>query len=230
MREYIFNKKEKATHIKYAGIFVYIGIEIANILLYMLYNKIRFDGTNVIEIILIFFVPIFLNKKYFVCLLAAIIGKYLIYLFVLEEVKAFMFLIMYTLVLIVAYIILNRFLQYLSAVKESIKIASESQQLAVIGKMAATVGHEIKNPLASLKGFTQLQREKHEEDPIYKRMILEIENMNNMISELMEVATCKPSVYKQHDVGEIVLQAAATLREKCVSQMFSSFLMWKEIR
>ena len=53
-------------------------------------------------------------------------------------------------------------------------------------------------------------------------MILEIENMNNMISELMEVATCKPSVYKQHDVGEIVLQAA-TLREKCVSQMFSYF-------
>ena len=56
-----------------------------------------------------------------------------------------MFLIMYTLVLIAAYIILNRFIQYLSAVKESIKIASESQKLAVIGKMAATVGHEIKN-------------------------------------------------------------------------------------
>jgi hypothetical protein len=36
-----------------------------------------------------------------------------------------------------------------------------------------------------------MQREKHEEDPIYKRMIFEIENMNNMISELMEVATCK---------------------------------------
>ena len=105
-------------------------------------------------------------------------------------------------------------LQYLSAVKESIAIASESQKLAVIGKMAATVGHEIKNPLASLKGFTQLQREKHEEDPIYKRMIFEIENMNNMISELMEVATCKPSIYKKHDVGKIVLQVITSLRGK----------------
>ena len=66
-------------------------------------------------------------------LLSSIVGKYLIYLFVLEEVKAFMFLIMYTLMLIAAYIILNRFLQYLSAVK-SIAIASESQKLAVIGK------------------------------------------------------------------------------------------------
>ncbi|MGE7883150.1 ATP-binding protein [Bacillus sp. NPDC094077] len=207
-------KKEKASVVKYACIFAYIGIEIANILSYVFYSKAVFDGTNVIEIILIFFVPIFLNKKYFVFLLSTIIGKYLIYLFVLEEAKAFMFLIMHSLLLIATYIILNQFLQYLFAVKESIKVAGESQKLAVIGKMAATVGHEIKNPLASLKGFTQLQREKHEEDPIYKRMIFEIENMNNMISELMEVATCKPSIYKKHNVGEIVLQAATTLREK----------------
>lgn len=207
-------KKEKASAVKYACIFVYIGIEIANILSYVLYSKAVFGGTNVIEFILIFFVPIFLNKKYFVFLLSTIIGKYLIYLFVLEEVKAFMPLIMYTLLLIAVYIILNRFLQYLSAIKESIKMASDSQKLAVIGKMAATVGHEIKNPLASLKGFTQLQREKHEEDPIYKRMIFEIENMNNMINELMEVATCKPSIYKKHDVGEIVSQVTTTLREK----------------
>ncbi|TCW56630.1 hypothetical protein EC917_104353 [Bacillus thuringiensis] len=207
-------KKEKANLVKYACVFAYIGIEIVNILSYMLYNEAAFDGVNIIEIIFIFFVPIFLNKKYFVFVLSTIVGKYVIYLFVLKEVKGFMFLIMYTLVLIAAYIILNRFIQYLSAVKESIKIASESQKLAVIGKMAATVGHEIKNPLASLKGFTQLQREKHGEDPIYKQMIFEIENMNSMISELMEVATCKPSIYKKHNIGEIVLQAVTILREK----------------
>lgn len=207
-------KKEKANLVKYAWIFVYMAIEIANIFSYVFYNKAAFDATNIIEIILIFFVPIFLNKKFYVCLLSTITGKYLIYLFVLEEVKAFMFLIMCTLMLIAAYIILIRFLQYLSAVKESIAIASESQKLAVIGKMAATVGHEIKNPLASLKGFTQLQREKHEEDPVYKRMIFEIENMNNMISELMEVSTCKPSIYKKHDVGKIGLQVITSFREK----------------
>ncbi|WP_242241113.1 ATP-binding protein [Bacillus cereus group sp. BfR-BA-01309] len=207
-------KKEKANLVKYTCVFAYIGIEIVNILSYMLYNEAAFDGVNIIEIIFIFFVPIFLNTKYFVFVLSTIVGKYIIYLFVLKEVKGFMFLIMYTLVLIAAYIILNRFIQYLSAVKESIKVASESQKLAVIGKMAATVGHEIKNPLASLKGFTQLQREKHGEDPIYKQMIFEIENMNNMISELMEVATCKPSVYKKHNIGEIALQAVTIVREK----------------
>ncbi|PDR82595.1 two-component sensor histidine kinase, partial [Bacillus cereus] len=50
-------KKEKANLVKYACLFAYIGIEIANILSYMLYNKAAFDGVNIIEIILIFFVP-----------------------------------------------------------------------------------------------------------------------------------------------------------------------------
>ena len=27
--------------------------------------------------------------------------------------------------------------------------------------------------------------------------------MNNMISELMEVATCKPSIYKKHDLEKL---------------------------
>lgn len=77
-------------------------------------------------------------------LLSSIVGKYLIYLFVLEEIKAFMFLIMCTLMLIVVYIILNRFLQYLSAVKESIAIASESQKLAVIGKWQRLLDMKLK--------------------------------------------------------------------------------------
>ncbi|HDR8116712.1 TPA: two-component sensor histidine kinase, partial [Bacillus cereus] len=78
-------KKEKANLVKYAWIFAYIAIEIANIFAYVFYNKAAFDATNIIEIILIFFVPIFLNKKFYVFLLSSIVGKYLIYLFVLEE-------------------------------------------------------------------------------------------------------------------------------------------------
>ncbi|BCD25668.1 hypothetical protein BC30090_4565 [Bacillus cereus] len=40
----IFNKKEKVNFVKYACVFAYIGIEIANIFSYMLYNEAAFDG------------------------------------------------------------------------------------------------------------------------------------------------------------------------------------------
>ncbi|HHT7190233.1 TPA: ATP-binding protein, partial [Bacillus cereus] len=52
-------KKEKASLVKYACMFAYIGIEITNIFSHVLYNTVAFDGTNVIEIIFIFFIPIF---------------------------------------------------------------------------------------------------------------------------------------------------------------------------
>ncbi|MES5929084.1 ATP-binding protein [Bacillus cereus group sp. MG9] len=210
---YLF-ERGKAHLVKYTYLFAYMIAEIFNIGWYAFHNKIAFDEGNIIEFIFIFFVPIFLSKRYLFMLTPFLIGKYMIYLFVFGELNLFTPLVMNMLLLFVSYIILNRFLQYLSAVKKSITEASQSQKLAVIGKMAATVGHEIKNPLASLKGFTQLQKEKHKKDATYGQMIIEIENINNMISELMEVATCKPSVYEKHIVSDVLIQAVANMREK----------------
>ncbi|MES5891952.1 MULTISPECIES: ATP-binding protein [Bacillus cereus group] len=210
---YLF-ERGKAHLVKYTYLFAYMIAEIFNIGWYAFHNKIAFDEGNIIEFIFIFFVPIFLSKRYLFMLTPFLIGKYMIYLFVFGELNLFTPLVMNMLLLFVSYIILNRFLQYLSAVKKSIAEASQSQKLAVIGKMAATVGHEIKNPLASLKGFTQLQKEKHKKDATYGQMIIEIENINNMISELMEVATYKPSVYEKHIVSDVLIQAVANMREK----------------
>lgn len=210
---YLF-EREKAYLVKYTYLFAYMIAETFNIGWYAFHNTIAFDEGNVIEYIFIFFVPIFLSKRYLFVLAPFLIGKYMIYLFVFGELNLFMSLVINMVLLFVSFIILNRFLQYLSAVKGRIAEASQSQKLAVIGKMAATVGHEIKNPLASLKGFTQLQKEKHEKDATYEQMILEIENMNNMISELMEVATCKPSVYEKHIVSDVLVQAVENMRGK----------------
>ena len=40
---------------------------------------------------------------------------------------------------------------------------AEQQQLAVLGRMSAVLAHEIRNPLASLKGHAQLLAEQLEE-------------------------------------------------------------------
>ncbi|PGZ09999.1 two-component sensor histidine kinase [Bacillus cereus] len=210
---YVF-EQGKAYLVKYIYIFAYVIAESFNIGWYAFHNKIAFDEGNIIEFVFIFFVPIFLSKRYVFMLAPFLIGKYMIYLFVFDELNLFIALTMNIVLLFVSYIMLNRFLQYFSAVKKSITEASQAQKLAVVGKMAATVGHEIKNPLASLKGFTQLQKEKHEKDATYGQMITEIENMNNMVSELMEVATCKPSVYEKHIVSDVLVQAVEHMHEK----------------
>ena len=60
--------------------------------------------------------------------------------------------------------------------------------------MATAIGHEIRNPLSSLRGFTQLQLERHpnnsDYDPI---MIQEIDRINSIVNDLMYLG--KPKAY-----------------------------------
>ncbi|MEN1937540.1 ATP-binding protein [Paenibacillus sp. 102] len=199
-------KRKQAYRVKYIYLITYMCLEIFNLYWYAIHNKVAFDDGNILEFVFILFVPIFMNKRYLLWLFLIIMGKYSVFL-LLGEKEAFMPLIMYSLLLFVTYLLLNRFLQYLSAVNNVMLEKRDSEKLAVIGKMAASVGHEIKNPLSSLKGFTQLQKEKYADDKVYEQMIDEIEHINNMVSELMILATCKPSTYSSHFIEEMVSNA-----------------------
>lgn len=199
-------KRKQAYRVKYIYLITYMCSEIFNLYWYAMHNKVAFDDGNTLEFVFILFVPIFMSKRYLLWLFLITMGKYSVFL-LLGENGAFMPLIMYSLLLFVTYLLLNRFLQYLSAVNHAMLEKRESEKLVVIGKMAASVGHEIKNPLSSLKGFTQLQKEKYADDKVYEQMIDEIEHINNMVSELMILATCKPSTYSSHSIEEIVSNA-----------------------
>ncbi|MDZ5605664.1 ATP-binding protein [Bacillus pseudomycoides] len=199
-------KKKQVYRIKYVYLIAYMCAEIFNLYWYAIHNKVAFDDGNILEFVFILFVPIFMSKRYLLWIFLIIMGKYSSFL-VLGKKEAFMPLVMYSLLLFVTYFLLNRFLQYLSAVNNVMIEKRESEKLVVIGKMAASVGHEIKNPLSSLRGFTQLQKEKYADDKVYEHMIDEIEHINNMVSELMAMATCKPSTYSSHLIEEIVSNA-----------------------
>ncbi|WP_410984024.1 ATP-binding protein [Bacillus cereus] len=199
-------KREQAYRVKYICLIAYMFSESFNLCWYAIHNKVAFNDGNILEFVFILFVPFFMSKRYVLWLFLILMGKYSVFL-VLGKKGAFMPLVMYSLLLFVTYLLLNRFLQYLSAVNNVMIEKRESEKLAVIGKMAASVGHEIKNPLSSLRGFTQLQKEKYIEDKVYEQMIDEIEHINNMISELMVMATCKPSTYNSYLIEEIVSNA-----------------------
>ncbi|MEY8348949.1 ATP-binding protein [Bacillus cereus] len=199
-------KKEQVYLIKYIYLLAYMCSECFNLYWYAIHNQVAFDDGNTLEFVFILFAPIFMSKQYLLSLFVIIMGKYSVFL-LLGENGAFMPLIMYSLLLFITYLLLNRFLQYLSTINKIMIEKRESDKLAVIGRVAASVGHEIKNPLSSLKGFTQLQKEKYADDKVYEQMIEEIEHINNMISELMIIATCKPSTYSSYLVEEIVSNA-----------------------
>ncbi len=68
-----------------------------------------------------------------------------------------------------------------------------SQRLAAIGRLAAGVAHEIRNPLSSIKGFATYFRERYQEveedQEIATIMIQEVERLNRVVGQLLEFAS-----------------------------------------
>jgi two-component system sensor histidine kinase HydH len=83
-------------------------------------------------------------------------------------------------------------LKDLSEVQTLRREIARNQRLASIGRLAAGVAHEIRNPLSSIKGFATYFKERYRENKVDQQtadiMIQEVERLNRVVSELLEFA------------------------------------------
>lgn len=67
-----------------------------------------------------------------------------------------------------------------------------SERLALVGKMAAGVAHELRNPLSSIKGLALLLESKikgsQEDEKVAETFVAEVERLNRSIGELLDYA------------------------------------------
>ncbi len=80
----------------------------------------------------------------------------------------------------------------LSEIKRLRTEIDRSQRLASIGRLAAGIAHEIRNPLSSIKGFATYFKERYKDVPedqkIAEIMVQEVERLNRVIGQLLEFA------------------------------------------
>jgi two-component system sensor histidine kinase HydH len=80
----------------------------------------------------------------------------------------------------------------LSEVHSLRKEVARSQRLASVGRLAAGVSHEIRNPLSSIKGFATYFKERYSDVPenqqISNLMIQEVDRLNRVVGQLHEFA------------------------------------------
>ncbi|WP_456279044.1 ATP-binding protein [Bacillus sp. AK128] len=87
----------------------------------------------------------------------------------------------------------------LTEIKKTNEYISQSEKLSVVGELAAGIAHEIRNPLTSLRGFTQLLDSKDDmNEPYLPIMLGEIDRINTIVSELLLLA--KPN---EGDFGKV---------------------------
>jgi two-component system sensor histidine kinase HydH len=87
------------------------------------------------------------------------------------------------------YVILFKDLTEVRALRREIE---RSQRLASVGRLAAGVAHEIRNPLSSIKGFATYFKQRFQDVPEDRQtasiMIQEVDRLNRVVSQLLEFA------------------------------------------
>jgi signal transduction histidine kinase len=91
----------------------------------------------------------------------------------------------------------------------------ERERLAALGRIAAGIAHEVRNPLASMKLRADLARTSGEATPAVARdlddIASEIGRLDRLVSDLLVVAGRRPGPQVDVDFGELVARRVALL-------------------
>ena len=105
--------------------------------------------------------------------------------------------------------------QDMSHIKDMEVRLERSRRLAALGKMAAGIAHEIRNPLGTLKGFAQYFKDQAGNDSesceYADIMINEVDRLNHIISALLQFARPREPEIKTVTTREICEQAIRLL-------------------
>lgn len=80
-------------------------------------------------------------------------------------------------------------------------------RLNMVGEMAASIGHEIRNPMTAVRGFLQLLAEKKEctgYRVYFDLMIEELDRSNSIVTEFLSLARQRPADKKLSNINSII--------------------------
>lgn len=80
------------------------------------------------------------------------------------------------------------------------------ERLNLIGEMAASISHEVRNPMTTVKGFLQLlkRRQKLNDREYFDIMIEELDRANNILSQFLSISKNKATMLEWHNINAIV--------------------------
>ncbi|WP_369824955.1 HD-GYP domain-containing protein [Sporosarcina sp. P13] len=136
---YLF-KKENPGKVKYIVVIAYLVTNLVTDIYYYFGNANSYSSGNLVELVIILFSPIFINKRFFYLVTWGIILKYLLVgIFIQDPIILFPVTINIMLA-IIAYILLHRFLSYVKVLKNSY----DEQLAGIVKGVIATL--ELKDP------------------------------------------------------------------------------------
>jgi len=87
------------------------------------------------------------------------------------------------------------------------KEMAQLERLNLVGQMAAGIGHEIRNPMTTVRGFLQMlmgKKEYSKDKEYFTLMIEELDRANSIITEFLSIARNKPDDLKKKNINSII--------------------------
>jgi two-component system sensor histidine kinase HydH len=110
-------------------------------------------------------------------------------------------------------VVLLRDLRTLKALQQRVE---RTERLAALGRLAAGVAHEIRNPLGAIRGLVQYFQATWKEDSeqrMYLDVIVrEVDRLNRVVSDLVEFARPREPQREPHDLVDIVRHAVTLVQ------------------
>ncbi len=170
---YQLNKKLYSQYIKYIVFMTFIVVCLANELI-LFWDSFDYQGGSVVEMFFILFSPIFINKRYFWVVIIGVTIKYAIVGLLLQTMVALWLVVMNLVLALVAYIILNRFIEYIRALNDSYNKQFES----TLSTGMAIMNHTIKNEITKIQYLNNQIK-----DSISNRDTQDVESMMDSIQQ-----------------------------------------------
>ncbi|HKY42371.1 MAG TPA: ATP-binding protein [Pyrinomonadaceae bacterium] len=106
--------------------------------------------------------------------------------------------------------------QDLTQVRSLEETSRRQDRLAAIGRMAASIAHEIRNPLAAMRGSIQMLRSEMDSDPsqteLMEIILRESDRLNRIITDFLSYARPRSLTPARVDVGDLLHQTFALMR------------------
>ena len=106
--------------------------------------------------------------------------------------------------------------QDLTDVRALEETSRRQDRLAAVGRLAASIAHEIRNPLAAMRGSIQMLRGEMDGDSEHAQLmeiiLRESDRLNNIVADYLNYARPRPAQLKDVDVCALIREAFTLLR------------------
>lgn len=97
------------------------------------------------------------------------------------------------------------------------------EKMAVIGELSASIAHEIRNPLSSIKGAVSILDEENtgtgKEHPMFNVILEEIERLNNLITDFLEFSKIRETSLSMIQLKPVIDDVCSIMQVKGVVEI-----------